>query len=216
MVTLFPDIATLADDEQRNQFLNKMQNFAIGEISNIRQQNDQRAEDILEKAKNDAKKMEEFNKARQSYKENNQVKIADLQKQLDELNKENKVLVANERWPLVQFKYATVFNRQAKKLESFENGIAGAQAAMRYAYYGSYPPGVRHLARALNKSWLPFTRENPKKVAERFEQMIAKIESKATTDRQKVVAKKLKERYTSVYEKYAADYNKKYGIQSSL
>lgn len=116
----------------------------------------------------------------------------------------------------MQFKYATVFNRQSKKLERFENGIAGAQAAMRYAYYGSYPPGVRHLARALNKSGLPFTRENPKKVAERFEKMIAKIESKATTDRQRVVAKRLRARYESVYSTYAKDYNKDRVIQQTL
>jgi hypothetical protein len=87
---------------------------------------------------------------------------------------------------------------------------------MRYAYYSNYPVWVRHLARALNKSWLPFTRENPKKVAARFEHMIQDIESKATTPRQKLVAKKLRERYASVYSSYAKDYNKTRTIEETL
>jgi len=218
IVTLFPDIATLTDDNERNKFLNNIQNFATREIGNLRKENDQRTEEVLEKAKNDAKKMEEFKEQKQSYKENNETKIAYLQTQLNTLNEENKILSTNERWPIAQFKYATIFDRQAKKLESFEQGTKGAQEAMRYAYYSTYKPGIRHLARALNKSWLPFTREDPKKVAERFKKMIEDIKSKADggSPRQQLVVKKLGERYAAVYKKYAEDYNQKYGIQSSL
>jgi hypothetical protein len=59
-------------------------------------------------------------------------------------------------------------------------------------------------------------RENPKKVAARFEQMIQDIESKATTPRQKLVARKLRERYASVYNSYAKEYNKTRTIQETL
>jgi uncharacterized protein (UPF0305 family) len=97
MVVLFPDIATLTDDDQRNKFLQNMQNFATGEIRNLRKENDQRAEEVLKKAKNDAKKMEEFKEQKQSYKKNNETKIADLQAQLNALNAENKILSTNER-----------------------------------------------------------------------------------------------------------------------
>ena len=173
----------------------------------------EREEKVENQSKEDIRKHKSFTEKKQSYKKQNEEKIKQLQDQLSELNEDNKVLSTNERWPIAQAKYALIFDRQADKVSKFEKDF---EAGMRYVYYSKYPVWVRHLAKALNKSGFPFMRENPKKVIRRFQKFNKNIDKRATSDRQKLVAKKLKERYGSVYTRYAKQYNEGRTIKETL
>lgn len=211
--------------EDQKKFADEIFGFAKSKSLEVSQKSTDFAEEVTQKAIQDAKEYEKLESQKTEARKSQDDEVARLKALLDDkdkaLSKANRTIKSNEKdmqamstiefWPRNIAKLL-LLKRQQDKMDYFLK--KDPMAGMVYIY-NSGMIWVRHIRRAIHGKKLMFGlltfKEEPGKVKAQFQEYIAKLKDSATTPKQKAIVNQLAEKIKLLNDKYVDLYNKNNG-----